>query len=94
MPTYEYECKKCHSLFEQFQKITDEPLTKCPACGGRVRRLISSGAGFLFKGTGFYSTDYRSDSYKKAEQAEKTPSTEKASACAACPQGDSCSQKK
>lgn len=94
MPTYEYECKKCHIIFEQFQKITDEPLKKCPTCSGSVKRLISSGAGFLFKGNGFYSTDYRSDSYKKAEQAEKAIPADKTAACAACPQGDSCSQKK
>ena len=73
MPTYEYECKKCGHQFEQFQTITAEALTRCKkkGCRGRVRRLISSGAGLLFKGSGFYITDYRSDSYKKAEKAEK-----------------------
>ena len=76
MPTYEYECKKCGHQFEQFQSITAEALTSCKkkGCRGRVRRLISSGAGLLFKGSGFYITDYRSDCYKQAEKAEKAVS--------------------
>lgn len=72
MPTYEYECRKCRSVFEEFQPITAKPLTKCPQCGGRVDRLIGTGSGVLFKGAGFYQTDYRSDSYRKAAAAEKT----------------------
>ena len=73
MPTYEYECLKCGMIFEEFQSITAEPLATCrvEGCGGKVRRLLSGGAGFLFKGSGFYITDYRSDTYKKAEKAEK-----------------------
>lgn len=73
MPTYEYECLKCGRIFEEFQSISAEPLTTCrfEDCEGEVRRLLSGGAGFLFKGSGFYITDYRSDSYKKAEKAEK-----------------------
>lgn len=71
MPTYEYKCEKCHHQFEQFQKITDEPVKTCPACGGVVKRLISGGGGVLFKGNGFYITDYRSESYKKKEREEK-----------------------
>ncbi|MBD3315164.1 MAG: zinc ribbon domain-containing protein [Chitinivibrionales bacterium] len=73
MPTYEYECEKCGHLFEEFQSMTAQPLTQCPAegCDGKVHRILSGGAGFLFKGDGFYITDYRSDSYKKAEKAEK-----------------------
>jgi putative FmdB family regulatory protein len=59
MPTYEYECTKCQHHFDEFQKITDKPLTKCPACGGKLRRLISGGSGLIFKGSGFYATDYR-----------------------------------
>jgi putative FmdB family regulatory protein len=59
MPTYEYECKECKYRFEEFQKITDKPLTRCPKCKGEVRRLISGGAGLIFKGNGFYVTDYR-----------------------------------
>ena len=59
MPTYEYECEGCGHRFERFQAITDEPLRKCPACGGKVRRLIGAGAGVIFKGSGFYITDYK-----------------------------------
>jgi putative FmdB family regulatory protein len=79
MPTYEYECEKCGQVFEEFQSITAEPLTKCrkEGCGGAVKRLLSGGAGFLFKGSGFYITDYRSESYKKAAKSESgsSPST-------------------
>jgi putative FmdB family regulatory protein len=76
MPTYEYECEKCGLLFEEYQSISDQPLTKCkkPACDGQVKRLISAGAGFLFKGNGFYGTDYRSDSYKKQAKADASSS--------------------
>ena len=59
MPTYEYECLKCGKSFEAFQKITDEPLKKCPTCEGKVRKLISTGCGLIFKGNGFYVTDYK-----------------------------------
>ena len=77
MPTYEYKCKKCGYQFEEFQNITDKPLSVCPEkeCKGKVHRLISSGAGFLLKGSGFYETDYRSESYKKAEKADKDKAT-------------------
>ena len=71
MPTYQYKCHDCGHLFEEFQSITEEPLTECPECGGKVARLISGGAGFLFKGSGFYITDYRSDKYKKAAEMDK-----------------------
>ena len=77
MPTYEYECEKCHLQFEQFQRMKDEPVKTCPACGGRVRRLISGGGGFLFKGNGFYITDHRSKSYKSKEREEKGIPTKK-----------------
>lgn len=80
MPTYEYKCNKCGKLFEKYQSITAEPLTKCinDDCDGAVTRLFSAGAGFLFKGSGFYSTDYRSDSYKKAASSnDSSTSTEK-----------------
>ena len=70
MPTYQYRCTQCGHEFEEFQKITDEPLEKCPQCGGKPQRLISGGAGLLFKGDGFYITDYRSDGYKKAAKKE------------------------
>lgn len=69
MPTYDYECRKGHR-FELFQKMSDEPVAKCPECGAEAQRLISGGAGFLFKGDGFYITDYRSDEYKKKASAE------------------------
>ena len=71
MPTYEYECLVKRHRFEEFQNMNDAPLTSCPECGGEVRRLISGGAGFLFRGSGFYQTDYRSESYKKAEKADQ-----------------------
>ncbi len=68
MPTYEYKCNKCEEVFEVFQKITDEPLKECPVCGGEVKRLVSGGAGIIFKGSGFYTTDYKgSNSTKTAE---------------------------
>jgi putative FmdB family regulatory protein len=70
MPTYEYECEECHHQFEKFQKITDEPVKICPICSGKVKRLISGGGGLLFKGNGFYVTDYRSESYKKRKKEE------------------------
>lgn len=70
MPTYEYECRKCGHRFEAIQSMKDAPLTACERCDGEVRRLISGGAGLLFKGSGFYHTDYRSDSYKKRAKEE------------------------
>lgn len=60
MPTYEYECEACGHAFERFQSMSDEPIRTCPECGGAVRRLISAGGGLVFKGPGFYATDYRS----------------------------------
>jgi len=59
MPTYEYKCSECGYKFELFQKITDNPATECPQCKGMVKRLISTGAGTIFKGSGFYQTDYK-----------------------------------
>ena len=76
MPTYEYECQKCGHHFDQFQSITAEPLQKCPKCKGRVKRLLGTGAGIIFKGSGFYATDYRSDGYKSAQKAEHTGTSE------------------
>ena len=78
MPTYEYSCAKCGHRFEVFQSITDQPLRTCPKeqCQlkrwgkGVVTRLISAGAGLIFKGSGFYATDYRSESYKEAAKKE------------------------
>jgi putative FmdB family regulatory protein len=72
MPTYEYACDACEHQFEEFQGINDEPLKKCPKCKKKkLRRLIGTGAGLIFKGSGFYITDYRSDSYKKAAKADE-----------------------
>ncbi len=69
MPNYDYECSKCRHVFEVFQSMKDGPLKTCPKCKGPVSRLIGSGAGFIFKGSGFYITDYRSSDYqKKAKQ--------------------------
>jgi putative FmdB family regulatory protein len=74
MPTYEYECTKCAHRFERFQSITAEPLKRCPACRSKVRRLLGTGAGIIFKGSGFYQTDYRSDSYKRGKRSDEKPS--------------------
>ncbi|MCK5450402.1 MAG: zinc ribbon domain-containing protein [Candidatus Omnitrophica bacterium] len=60
MPTYDYRCEKCENEFQMFQSMTDESEKKCPECEGKVKRLISSGAGIIFKGKGFYQTDYKS----------------------------------
>ena len=71
MPTYEYKCGNCDHLMEAFQSITASPKKKCPECGKlKLQRLMGIGAGIIFKGNGFYETDYRSESYKKAAKAE------------------------
>jgi len=70
MPTYEYRCPACGTDFEKFQRMSDEPVAECPKCGASAERRLSAGAGLLFKGSGFYITDYRSDSYKKAASSE------------------------
>ncbi len=72
MPTYEYECPDCTHRFERFQGINDDPVAACPECGGKVRRIISAGGGIVFKGPGFYATDYRSGS----KPDRPTPSAE------------------
>jgi putative FmdB family regulatory protein len=77
MPTYEYKCDHCNKKFELFQKITEEPIAKCPSCGARAQRLFGTGSGFIFKGSGFYATDYRSESYRKREKEEKDAQTSK-----------------
>ncbi len=81
MPTYQYTCAKCGHEFEKFQRISEKPLSVCPedVCPqqrwgkGRVKRLISAGAGLIFKGSGFYITDYRSEQYKAAAKKESAP---------------------
>ncbi len=71
MPTYEYKCDACGHTFEKFQPITSGPIRKCPGCGKlKVRRLLSTGGGLIFKGSGFYITDYRSEGYKSAAKAD------------------------
>jgi len=76
MPTYEYRCDSCNHEFEELQSFKDDPLTVCPKCHqATLRRLFGTGAAILFKGSGFYETDYRSDSYKKAAKAEQEGST-------------------
>jgi len=70
MPTYQYECAHCGHSFELFQKITDSPLELCPKCRSKVKRLIGMGAGIIFKGSGFYATDYR-----KKPKADSAPPT-------------------
>ncbi len=72
MPTYEYKCRDCAHAFERFQGINEPPIQVCPECEGRVQRLISSGGGLVFKGPGFYATDYRSDSGGAKPAAKKT----------------------
>lgn len=72
MPTYEYECTKCGHGFERFQSMTDEPVKRCPECRCKVRRVFGTGAGILFKGSGFYQTDYRSKSYRDGESKAKS----------------------
>ncbi len=71
MPTYEYKCKRCSKVIKKFQSMTEPPLKTCPSCRGSLKRLISAGGGILFKGSGFYQTDYRSERYKKKEKEEK-----------------------
>ncbi len=83
MPTYEYACAACGHKFEEFQSITAKPTVKCPKCGKRkVKRLISAGAGFIFKGSGFYITDYRSDKYKSDAKSDSAPAPTEGAAAA------------
>ncbi len=73
MPTYEYICDACGNTFDEFQSITEKPLKKCPKCGKpKLRRGFGGGAAIIFKGSGFYQTDYRSESYKAAAKAEES----------------------
>ena len=91
MPTYDYECQACKHTFEKFQSITAKPVRKCPKCGQlKVKRLLGTGAGVIFKGSGFYSTDYRGSSYtteaKKDKPADACPKADsKNSCCQSCP---------
>ncbi|TWU37783.1 Zinc ribbon domain protein [Novipirellula aureliae] len=77
MPTYDYECEACNHAMELFQGINDPVLKKCPACGkNKLKRLFGTGAAIMFKGSGFYQTDYRSEGYKKAAKADKKSASE------------------
>jgi putative FmdB family regulatory protein len=109
MPTYEYECEACEKRHEEFQSISAPPLKKCPHCGKKkLKRIIGTGAGFIFKGSGFYTTDYRSKEYQEKAKGESgsgkaaggsadskkdsTPSG--AGECGSSPACDSCPAKK
>lgn len=74
MPIYEYRCTSCGNLFEYFQKITDSPKHECEKCGGQLKRLISGGIGPIFKGTGFYQTDYKNSSNESSKYSKKEKS--------------------
>lgn len=89
MPTYDYECGACGHEFERFQSIKAAPVRTCPACGKRkVRRLIGTGGALIFKGSGFYATDYRSPSYKEGEKKDKPKADAPSpSACKSCKKG-------
>lgn len=80
MPTYEYECDKCKHKFDAFQSMSAKHLTKCPECGGKVTRLLGSGSGVIFKGSGFYQTDYKNPSTKS-----KSCGKPKSDGCKGCP---------
>ncbi len=80
MPTYEYECKHCGHIFEAFQQINDRHLETCPKCGKKVKRIISAGTGIIFKGSGFYATDY-----KKKTASPKACPNDKGGDCSSCP---------
>ncbi|NQT32600.1 MAG: zinc ribbon domain-containing protein [Candidatus Omnitrophica bacterium] len=87
MPTYTYKCSKCGHGFEKFQKITENPLKKCPECKGPVKRLIGTGAGVIFKGKGFYQTDYKDSGPKTSDNDKnkgKTPPCGKKDSCPGC----------
>ncbi len=79
MPNYDYKCEKCDHVFEVFQSMNDSKLTDCPqeSCDGQVKRLLGTGSGIIFKGSGFYETDYRSDSYKAGEKKASESSSPK-----------------
>ncbi|MEI7879946.1 MAG: zinc ribbon domain-containing protein [bacterium] len=93
MPTYEYECKKC-GQFELFQSIKDEKLKRCPTCKSAVKRLMGSGSGIIFKGTGFYQTDYRSSNYHSGAKADSGTTSGSAAKTDAVPSTSSVSSDK
>lgn len=77
MPTYEYECESCGYRFEKFQSITAKTLKKCPKCGKKLRRLIGEGSGIIFKGSGFYATDYKRSGSSPSSMKPKSDSSSK-----------------
>ena len=85
MPTYEYKCDKCGHKFEAFQSIMDEALKDCPECKGRVKRLISTGAGIIFKGNGFYQTDYKTSCPKNSDKPGKGDKKAPCGGSSGCP---------
>ena len=87
MPNYDYECEKCGKRFEVFQSMNDPKLTDCPepGCGGTVKRLLGTGGGIIFKGSGFYQTDYRSSSYQAGAKADSSGSSPAPAAPAPAP---------
>ena|SRR5277367_935935 len=93
MPTYEYKCDACGFKFEKFQSIKSSPVRKCPHCGkSRAKRLIGTGSGLIFKGGGFYETDYRSEAYKSAAKADASASAPKKETTAAGSTADTASK--
>lgn len=90
MPTYDYECKACKHTWDEFQSMSTKPSKKCPKCGkAKANRKIGAGAGIIFKGSGFYQTDYRSDSYKKSADADSKSSSDSKSEPKADPKSSS-----
>jgi len=79
MPTYEYKCSKCNYNFEMFQGIKDDPISTCPKCKGQVRRIIGAGVGIIFKGSGFYTTDYKKTSASPGTNGKSPQKTSKPS---------------
>ena len=81
MPTYDYECAKCGYKFEKFHKMSDKPVKKCPKCKGKVDKLIGAGGGIIFKGSGFYHTDYKNKGSGKSEKPCEAPKGAKCDSC-------------
>lgn len=101
MPTYDYQCGACEHTWEEFQSMSAKPIRKCPACGRlKAKRIIGPGAGFIFKGSGFYLTDYRSESYKSGAEADRKTqqpapaSSEKAESASPKPEKSAASESK
>lgn len=86
MPTYDYQCTKCSNKFEVFQSMKDKPDSKCPKCGAKAQRLIGGGSGIIFKGSGFYQTDYKNK--KKSDKPGSCPKSGSSDSCKGCPSSD------